>query len=82
MTPFATGTGLMGVDISTGVCSGLSFNGISHNLLLLRFPMITTLLFLIIFKEYFENNTKQLSLHNYPIDISDPVAKLLKIYTC
>ena len=82
MTPFATGTGSAGVDISTGVCYVLPFNCIFHNPLLLRFPVMMALLFLSIFREYFENNAKQLSLHNYPIEISDPVAKSLKIYAC
>ena len=53
MMPFATGTGLTGLAIATGVFSVLPFDDISHNPLLLRLPVMMTLLFLSIFREYF-----------------------------
>ena len=43
MTPFATGTGSTGLSIVTDMSSVLSFNGISHNPLLLRLPVMMTL---------------------------------------
>ena len=81
MTPFATGTGSTGLSIVTGVFSVLP-NGTSHNPLLLRLPVMRTLLFLSIFRVYFENNAKQSSAHNCPIEISHPVTKSFKIYAC
>ena len=50
MTTFTTGDGPVGVDISNGICSGISFTCISHNPFSLRFPVMMTLLFLIILK--------------------------------
>ena len=62
--PFETGLDVLGVGTFPGICSGIFDNGISHKPFSLRFPVMTTLLFFSTFKEYLDNNTKQLSSDN------------------
>ena len=54
----------------------------SNNPYWLRLLSIMTMLFFIIFKLYFENNSTQSSSQSWPIDIRDPVARSSKIYLC
>ena len=77
MTPFTT-CALLNVVVVSG--AWLFPIGSFHNPLSVRLPRIRILLFFMIFTSYLEKIAMQSSSHNCPMEISDPLCRLLKLY--